>query len=437
MKILSLNVSMLCQNVLIFSQKDTVQHKRLYSFPFDMFSLSRLNTIRPQRLPMTCQPSKSIGIAVSYAKEDALRLTDREVHIGEHLQVPLDQPTCFDVDPYGIFLTIGFEFYFNVFAIRNSGLTMIHSVPMLSCRKIAYVIRYPNTIVMFKTEFRVYDSYSWKELWDDQTANSASEYVSFEVDQRNCLMLTIETCGLVSIYDIMARQKIQTFYLNFRLKFFDCSWHDDSLIYVRNKKTIYKLSFKNNTEIIVARSDDDIKCIKYCQELKILLVGSSTGKVTAYSSERSTSIRLFEAAITCLQLSTDRSMLFVSAEDGNFAKIQLTYHQDEAICKGTLINILRQEGIGFSTYYLSNFSLETVSKQSANSHNEIQDLQMENQRKNIHHEQEVENINKKIMEQSLECNKKLKKQRAGMLIKQRDVLRNSKRQFKKLEKTLR
>lgn len=158
------------------------------------------------------------------------------------------------------------------------------------------------------------------------------------------------------------------------------------------------MSLKNNTEVIVARSTDDIKCLKYCQEMRVMFAGSSTGRVTAYSANTSTSIRLFEASIICLQLSIDRSMLFVSAEDGNFAKIQLTYYQDEAICKGTLINILRQEGLGFSTYYLGNFSLETASKQASNSHNEIQDLEMENQRKNIHHEEEVENINKKIIE---------------------------------------
>lgn len=32
-----------------------------------------------------------------------------------------------DVDPNGLYLLVGFEFYFNVFAIRREGLTMVHS----------------------------------------------------------------------------------------------------------------------------------------------------------------------------------------------------------------------------------------------------------------------------------------------------------------------
>lgn len=82
-------VSQLCENVLMMCRDELNNQRSLEVFDYEMFGLPNRKKVEVCRLPMDCEGSLCMGIAVSCLKDETWRLTNRQVSIYPHLAVTL------------------------------------------------------------------------------------------------------------------------------------------------------------------------------------------------------------------------------------------------------------------------------------------------------------------------------------------------------------
>lgn len=81
---------------------------------------------------------------------------------------------------------------------------MLHSIPALYSKQVSFIYRQPLIVIMFRHELRVYHSFTYEWLWEEDSLLH-SEFVMFQVDQRQCRLAVLLSCGTLDIYDLVER----------------------------------------------------------------------------------------------------------------------------------------------------------------------------------------------------------------------------------------
>lgn len=261
-------------------------------------------------------------------------------------------------------------------------------------------------------------------------SHSSSHFLTFRVNQVQGHAVFLETTGKVFVYDLTQRVRLRE--LNIKIDsgaIFEYDWILGTALWTDGQQT---LVVEPQKQYHLA---ERITSLKLCQELGVLFVGDCTGALTALSWPSTLQLRsvtLFPEALTHLALSADRCRVFACSSRGNLATLSVAYACSSVVLtRDSIINTLRSLGIGLSTFYLKNLTLEINEKRLES---EIRELEIENERKHILYEEEVEELASKLNEKSTDHRNRYKKHRHGVLIRHRNTLRVSKRQLRALEK---